>query len=176
MRVPDEALPKLVRIPRDLLHVGLDDLAALGLARARAALVALLADLPLIPRAADSAALVGPPAATLPCLAVLARHVGQGLRDHNAALIHDRARLRRERLKLAFLDLTALEQALAVPAARRRLEEEAALFVVGLAAPVPPAVAALLRARRSADLPTFISASTLPACLPAGHLVECLPG
>ena len=30
------------------------------------------------------------PEVTLPCLAVVARHVGQGLRDYNLSLAHDR--------------------------------------------------------------------------------------
>jgi hypothetical protein len=70
---------RLVRIPRHLLHLGLDDLASLGVGQStRDALRAVLADLPLMPDARSSAQLVGHPAVMLPCLAVLARHIGQG--------------------------------------------------------------------------------------------------
>ena len=67
----------LTRIPRELLHVGLDDLSTLGVPdQARAALRALLADLPRVPDASLSAQLIGSREVTLPCLAVLARHAG----------------------------------------------------------------------------------------------------
>lgn len=124
--------PRLARIPRELLHVGFDDLAGLGVPEAgRLALRALVADLPLVPRAVDSAVLVGEPGCTLPCLAALARHVGQGLRDHNVGLIHDRTRLRSERLKLAFLSAAEVEQVLGEPAGPRLLGAVAVLFVHG---------------------------------------------
>jgi hypothetical protein len=103
-----------VYIPRHLLHVSLDDLPRLGVGQSScAALRELLADLPLVPGAGSSAQLVGPPAVALPCLAVLARHVGQGLRDSNLAMAHDRRRLHAERRKLLFLSAQALADALA---------------------------------------------------------------
>jgi hypothetical protein len=71
-------------------------------------LLPLLADLPLVPDAASSAQLIGPPSITLPCLAVLARHIVQGLRDHNLTLAHDRTRLKAERRKLLFYDHAGL--------------------------------------------------------------------
>src|SRR5947209_3211349 len=104
---------RLVQIPKHLLHVALDDLSQLGVpTAARAALRALLADLPLVPEASSSAQLIGPPAIALPCLAVLARHVGQGLRDQNLAIAHDRERLAAERAKLLFLPADALAEAI----------------------------------------------------------------
>jgi hypothetical protein len=106
------SLSSLVRIPRELLHIGFDDLTAHGVPPIAAdALRALLADLPLVPAARDSAQLIGARAITLPCLAVLARHVVQGLRDHNLSLAHDRPRLRAERRKLLFLDSDAFRAA-----------------------------------------------------------------
>ena len=39
-------------------------------------------------------------------VSVLARHIVQGLRDHNLTLAHDRSRLRAERRKLLFYDHT----------------------------------------------------------------------
>jgi hypothetical protein len=139
-----------VRIPRDLLHVELDDLPSLGVPdQARAALRGLLADLPLVPDASLSAQLIGPRQITLPCLAVLARHVGQGLRDHNLTLAHDRPRLRLERRKLAFMDGEAV-------ASGTRAISEAVLFVVDCT----PQVLDLLGARESAGLASFITAET----------------
>src|SRR6185369_7831082 len=96
---------RLVRIPRHLLHIALDDLPP----GSRAKLVPLLADLPLVPDASVSAQLIGPAEATLACLAVLARHVGQGLRDANLAIAHDRERLSQQRHKLVFLTHADLE-------------------------------------------------------------------
>lgn len=147
---------KLVRIPRHLLHVTLEDLNQLGVSeRARAGLVALLADLPMVPDATLSAELVGPESVTLPCLAVLARHVGQGLRDHNLLLADDRPRLRLERRKLVFLDARALEEAVADGDERPR--NEAVLFVAG----VTPVVLDLLAVRDSSGLASFVT-STAP--------------
>ena len=146
--------PPLVRIPRELLHVALDDLPGLGVPdAARAALRALLADLPMVPEASLSAQLIGPPAVTLPCLAVLARHVGQGLRDHNLSLAHDRPRLRLERRKLAFLDAAAV--AAAHGSGDPRLATEAVLFVVNCT----PTLMDLLATRESAGLATFVTAT-----------------
>lgn len=154
--------PRLARIPPHLLHVTLDDLPRLGVPDgARAALVNLLADLPAVPRAADGAVLAGPDPMTLPCLAVVARHVGQALRDHNVALLHDRARLRAGRLKLGFLSLARL---LADQAdLDKDLRSEAALFITGLTWPLPAPVATLLASRTAADLATFGSARTVPS-------------
>ena len=145
--------PALVRIPRDLLHVGLDDLTGLGVPdQARAALRGLLADLPLVPDAALSTQLIGPRQITVPCLAVLARHVGQGLRDHNLSLAHDRARLHVERRKLAFMDAEAIAAGLA--SGDERPATEAVLFVVNCT----PRLLDLLAARESAGLASFVTA------------------
>jgi hypothetical protein len=92
------------RIPRELLYITLDDLPSLW----RARLLPLLADLPQVPTASDSALLVGPSDVTLPCLAVLARHIVQGLRDYNLTLAADRAQLHAKRRKLLFVDEAAL--------------------------------------------------------------------
>jgi hypothetical protein len=146
---------RVVRIPRALLHVGLDDLTGLGVPdHARATLRGLLADLPVVPDATLSAQLIGPGQVTLPCLAVLARHVGQGLRDHNLALAHDRARLHVERRKLAYMDGAAL--AAAVAGGDTRPATEAVLFVVDCT----PHVLDLLAARESAGLASFVTAAT----------------
>lgn len=149
--------PPIARIPRALLHVGLDDLPGLGVSdTARAALRALLADLPAVPDATLSALLIGPRQVTLPCLAVLARHIGQGLRDHNLSLAHDRARLHLERRKLAFLDGEAL--AAAIASADPRPLNEAVLCVVD----ATPDVTGLLAARESAGLASFVTAVARP--------------
>ena len=146
--------PRVVRIPRHLLHVGLEDLASLGVpGLARDALRALLADLPLVPDASSSAQLVGPPAVTLPALAVLARHVGQGLRDTNLAIAPDRERLRAVRRKLVFLTGEALAEVLA--RGDERPAREAVLFVVETTA----AVRDLLAARDAAGLASFVTAA-----------------
>jgi len=148
-------LVPLLHIPRDLLHVELDDLPRLGVPdQARAALRELLADLPLVPDASHSAQLLGPRQLTLPCLAVLARHVGQGLRDHNLTLAHDRPRLHLERRKLVFVDAVAL--AAAAAGGDERAANEAVLFVVDCA----PSVLNLFAARDSAGLASFITAPT----------------
>jgi hypothetical protein len=141
--------------------VTLDDLPGLGVSeRSRAALVALLADLPHIPVAGDSALLIGTPETTLACLAVLARHIGQALRDHNAALLHDRARLRAERLKLGFLSQRELTDEAAV--LERALREEAALFVQGLSYPLPPELTSILDVRCARGLASFASSALAP--------------
>ena len=148
-------LSRLVHIPRHLLHVGLDDLARLGVPRdAHDALRALLADLPLVPDAASSAQLMGPPEIALPCLAVLARHVGQGLRDRNLAIAHDRKRLAVERAKLVFLSADALVAAVA--RGDTRAAHEAVLFVTDAAVPIP----SVLKARDAAGLATFVTAAS----------------
>jgi hypothetical protein len=148
---------KLVQIPRDLLHVGLDNLGHFGVPEnARAELRALLADLPLVPQAADSAVLQGPAQVTLPCLAVLARHVGQGLRDHNLTLAADKARLQVERRKLIFLDAATLSSILA--SGDDRPLREAALFVTDST----PRVLELLAQREAAGLASYVT-STAPA-------------
>jgi hypothetical protein len=152
---------RLVRIPRHLLHVGLDDLSQLGVpSTARDALRALLADLPLVPDASSSAQLVGPSAITLPCLAVLARHVGQGLRDQNLAIGHeDRERLRLERAKLVFLTADALADAIAH--GDERPLHEAVVFVVETTAAALP----LLASRDAAGLATYVTAQAPSADL-----------
>lgn len=146
----------LVRIPRQLLHVQLDDLVELGVPeRARAALMVLLADLPLVPDGSASAALIGPAEVTVACLAVLARHVGQGLRDHNLSLAHDRQQLQLTRAKLIFLEAPALEVALA--GGDERPARETVLFVRGSS----PAVLELLAQREAAGRASYIT-STQP--------------
>jgi hypothetical protein len=147
---------KVVQIPRHLLHVELDDLVQWGVSEgARDALRALLADLPIVPDAAYNAQLVGPVSVTLLCLAVLARHVGQGLRDHNLSLADDRARLSRERRKLIFVEAAVLDELLAV--GDERPDREAALFAVG----TTPRVLELLAAREAVGLVSFVT-STKP--------------
>lgn len=147
--------PRLIRIPRHLLHVGLDDLSGLAVPeQARAALRALLAELPIVPDATLSAQLVGPRVVSLPCLAVLARHVGQGLRDRNLSLMHDRARLRAERQKLLFLDADALAEVVA--AGDSRPMREAILFVADAA----PPVCEILATREAGGLASFVTATT----------------
>ncbi len=151
-----EAGERLVRIPRHLLHVEPDDLNQLGVPEhARRELRALLADLPLVPDSSLSAQLVGPASVTLPCLAVLARHVGQGLRDHNLSLADDRPRLHLERRKLIFLEAEALEELFAGGDEGPRVE--AVLFVVG----TTPGVLDLLAAREASGLASFVT-STAP--------------
>jgi hypothetical protein len=146
---------RLVQIPRHLLHVGLDDLSQLGVpTAARDALRARLADLPLVPDAGSSAQLIGPPAITLPCLAVLARHVGQGFRDTNLAIAHDSARLTSERHKLIFLPGDVLADAIAQ--GDKRPFNETVVFVTGWTARVNP----LLSSRDASGLATFVSAES----------------
>jgi len=143
---------RLVSIPRHLLHVGLDDLPGLGVSEsARAALRGLLADLPLVPNAGSSAQLVGPASVTLPCLGVLARHVGQALRDSNLAIAHDRRRLHAERGKLLFLNAQLVADALAL--GDERPLREAVLFV----SEVTASLHALLARREAAGLASFVA-------------------
>ena len=138
----------VLRIPHDLLHIQLDDLPTFGVPDPKCvALRALMADLPLVPDASLSAQIIGPRAVTLPCLAVLARHVGQGLRDANLAIAHDRARLGRERNKLLFLDEGSV-----LSAAEDRLTRECALFVVDATV----ASVSTLRQREAAGLVSFV--------------------
>jgi hypothetical protein len=146
---------RLVRIPRHLLHVGFDDLTQLGVPeRARDALRSLVADLPLVPTAELSAQLIGPSEVTLPCLAVLARHVGQGLRDHNLTFARDRARLSLERGKLIFMDGTELAGVV-----DERLARETVLFV----SDAIPTIVALLLEREALGSSSFItSAAPIP--------------
>jgi hypothetical protein len=143
---------RLVRIPRHLLHVELDDLERLGVTAAhRAQLRALLADLPQVPEAQHSAQIVGPAEVALPMLAVVARHVGQGLRDANIALrVADRERLRAERRKLAFVSECALVD---LGSDEARYAGEAALFVVGGTHSTVP----LLLSREAQGLVSFVT-------------------
>jgi hypothetical protein len=131
------------RIPPHLLHITLDDLPA----DVRSRLVTLLADLPQLPTHADSAVLAGPSTVTLPALAVLARHVIQGLRDHNLTLAHDRPRLRRDRRKLLFWDASTL------------LEDGPTSESVLCLAGATPEVLARLQQREAAGLATFVTTS-----------------
>jgi hypothetical protein len=147
---------RLVRIPRHLLHVSPDDLPALGVGEhARSLLRSLLADLPMVPDASLSTQLVGPSHMTLPCLAVLARHVGQGLRDTNLSLAHDRARLARERHKLLFLDASTLSMLLESGDARPA--RESVLFIVEASTDL----SSLLAERDAAGLATFVTSCTV---------------
>ncbi len=131
------------RIPRHLLHITLDDLPA----QVRSRVLPLIADLPRVPTAADSALLIGPSATTLPALAVVARHVVQGLRDHNLSLAHDRDRLRLERRKLLFVDPAGVDSD---PGVR----DVCVLCLVDADAAMEP----LLAARRAAGLASFVTA------------------
>ena len=161
----------LVRIPRHLLHVEFDDLSGLGVPQpATNALLALMADLPLVPDAQFSAQLIGPRQIALPCLAVLARHVGQGLRDHNLTLAHDRPRLHAERRKLAFLDAEAV--LVATAHGDPRPAKEAVLFVVDCNA----AVLDLLGIREAAGLASFVTASAGLSHLGPWRTVHLEPG
>lgn len=92
-------------------------------------------------------------------MAVLARHVTQGLRDHNIALMHDRSRLQTERLKLVFL--AGAELAALIDEGERRLEREAVLFTLG----APPAVLALLASRERAGHASFVAVEQVPPVL-----------
>jgi hypothetical protein len=96
---------------------------------------------------------------TLPCLAALARHVGQGLRDHNLSLAHDRRRLSEERRKLIFLDAEALDEILA--SGDERPSREAALFIVG----TTPTVLDLLAERHAKGLASFLTSTAPVAAL-----------
>jgi hypothetical protein len=140
-----------------LLHIGFEDLETFGVPdAARAALRGLLADLPLVPDASFSAQLVGPASVTLPALAVLARHVGQGLRDTNLTIAHDKERLRTARLKLAFLRAANI-----APLASQhdeRPQTEAALFLYDLETPRED-VLRTLRARDTAGLASFVTST-----------------
>jgi len=156
-----------VRIPRDLLHVGLDDLSQLGVPEnARGALRGLLADLPLVPDARLSARLVGRASVTLSCMAVLARHVGQGLRDYNLSLAHDRGRLSDERRKLIFLEAEAVDEVVA--SGDDRPTHEAVLFVLG----TTPTVLELLAARHTSGLASFVTSTDSVAGLGGWRQVD----
>src|SRR5438552_18391217 len=158
---------RTVRIPRHLLHVELEDLRQLSVPeQARDALRALLADLPLVPDASFSALLVGPGSVTLPCLAVLARHVGQGLRDHNLSFAHDRARLSFERAKLIFMG--GDELARVVVGGDERLTREAVLFVYG----ATPSAVDLLLEREALGLSSFVTAAGSIAELAHWRIVQ----
>lgn len=162
---------RLVRIPRRLLHVGLDDLGSLGVAEpVRDALRGLLADLPLVPDASSSAQLIGEPAVTLPCLAVLARHVGQGLRDHNLSMAHDRTRLHAERGKLVFLSHDALLEALSQR--DERAMHEAVLFV----SEATGAVCSVLEQRHGRGLASFVTAGAPLAPLAGWRTIDLTGG
>jgi hypothetical protein len=141
---------RLVRIPRELLHVELDFLPH---GRIRDTLRSLLADLPYVPDASLSAQLIGPPDIALPALAIVARRVGQGLRDANLAIAHDRARLHAERFKLIFLDAPSLELALA--AGDQRPATEVAVFVHG--AVDRPQINKLMAERDGRGLVSFVA-------------------
>jgi hypothetical protein len=133
------------RIPRHLLYVTLDDLPV----EVRVRMLPLLADLPRVPTAVESAQLIGPTALTLPALAVLARHIVQGLRDYNLTLAHDRAVLSAQRRKLLFLDASAAAD-----------HDGAAREAVVCLADATPALRPLLAARDVARLASFVTSPT----------------
>jgi hypothetical protein len=110
--------------------------------------------------------LVGQPEVTLPCLAVLARHVGQGLRDHNLTLAHDRARLNAERGKLIFMDAADLADVVAGGDARPA--RETVLFVAN----TTPSVVDLLVQRDASGLASFITTSEPFPQLAHWHIVK----
>jgi hypothetical protein len=152
----------LHRIPRELLYITLDDLASRGVPdSARVALRELLADLPQVPDVSSSAQLVGVPEWTLPCLAVLARHVVQGLRDFNLTFAHDRGRLAAERCKLLFLDSSGLSE---------RRPEALREAVLCLHQPLPSDLD-LVQARDAALLATFVSTERVQTALPGWRVV-----
>lgn len=146
---------RFVRIPRQFLHVRFEDLDELGVPMStRTALRALLADLPLVPTAAESAQVIGPPEIVVPSLAVLARHVGQGLRDHNLTLAHHQPTLRAMRRKLAFVDAESLAEGLSDGA--EDPAEIAVLFVTNASSDV----VTLLARREANNLASFIGSDT----------------
>jgi hypothetical protein len=133
---------------------------------ARGRLRSLLADLPFVPTAALSTQLVGQPEVTLACLAVLARHVGQGLRDHNLTFAHDRARLNAERGKLIFLH--AADLADVVAGGDERPARETVLFVANATS----SVVDLLVQRDASGLASFITTSEPFPQLAHWHIVK----
>jgi hypothetical protein len=112
-----------------------------------------------VPDAAACAQLIGLPAVTLPCLAVLARHVGHGLRDHNLRLVQDLSRLNRERCKLVFLDGDAIVELMRM--GDPRPGRETVVFVAG----ANPRVLELLAQRERAGLASFVTTA-----VPLGEL------
>jgi hypothetical protein len=161
--------PRLVRIPRPLLHLELAELPRWGVSEpARAALRELIADLPLVPDASTCAQLVGPPAVTLPCLTVLARHIGQGLRDHNLRLVQDRSRLHAERAKLVFLTGDALAEI--VDSGDPRPGRATVVFVAG----AQKRVLDLLAQRERAGLASFVTTAATLAELAHWRYVDLM--
>lgn len=153
------------------MHVGFDDLVALGVPESgRLALRGLLAELPLVPNATHSAQLVGPPESALACLAVLARHVGQGLRDTNLTLAHDRDQLRSKRAKLIFVSAASLPATLADD--DERLKHETVLFISDLDANRLAALGDLFARRDASGVATFVTAPVRLAALPTWRLVD----
>ena len=130
----------------------------------------MLADLPLVPNATHSAQLVGPPDSTLACLAVLARHVGQGLRDTNLSIAHDRDRLRSKRAKLIFVPAASLAATRADD--DERMRQETALFVSDLDANQLAAVGDLFARRDAGGLATFVTTQAPLAELPSWRLID----
>lgn len=167
---------KLVQMPVELLHVGVDDLGELGVDPAL--LAGYHAHLARMSDGGEGLAILGRrQAGTRELLMVLARRVGAALRDENIRLRDGGGDLRTERKKLCYLPGGVLAEAMATGAARRALEGEAAVFIQELDATWdrgrPPTEALdpttfllVLDGRRSRGLPTFISAD--PAALTAG--------
>lgn len=163
---------KLVQMPRDLLHLELGDLPALGVDRR------LLAEFEaLLSQAADDqvglAILAPPEAGTRELLMVLARRVGAALRNENIRHRDHGGGRQAEYKKLCYLPGSALPQAMAMPRARRSLAGEAACFFQDLDAAWadggawldPTVFLELLDLRLARRLPSY--ASAIPGTLPS---------
>jgi hypothetical protein len=167
---------KLVQMPVDLIHLEVDDLAGLGIESGLLDEFRRYFDRD--PAALESLAILAPPAAgSRELLMVLARQVGAALRDENIRQRDRGGDLRAQRKKLCYLPGSALPDALRVPAARRALEREAAVFFqdletawrterAGSGSLAPGSFLALLDARAARGLPTFLSAH--PRAVPRG--------
>lgn len=146
-------------MPKDLIHVEAVDLDAAGirtglLSAFKAYLTGVLED-------RRGAVILAPRGVGHQMLMVLARTVGAALRDENIRLRERGGDLKRSRKKLCYLPGSALVAVLADPAARRALTTEAACFLQDVEhCTVPPAaLLALLDARQTSGLPTFVSAA-----------------
>lgn len=171
---------KLVRMPRELLHVESDDLAALGV---NGQLIAGLEA--YLPRATDDevgvAILAPADAGTRALLMVLARHVGIALRNDNIRLRDEGGEVEATFGRLCYLPGSAVAEAFQSAPARESLGREGACFVQdlesawaeGVSAPLDPKMLLeLLDLRLARSLPTYVSAD--PAGLPAGLAAELL--
>jgi hypothetical protein len=163
---------RLIEMPTDLLTVELEQLPELGLSLpAMRRLRAYLADLPLIPRARDSRALVGPARLTSPALMVVARRVGQAYRSHNISLRDRAANRHQKRLKLGYLRAETL-----VGLAKddwRRVLSESAVFVAEAVGTHVETLERLLAKRAPQDLPTFVACEVKLNSMEVIELVDC---